>query len=132
MSSDYTEQLPQVYYNTFVYYTTRSHGIEEQVQLVRSRHLQMIDGETQDPKPFFNLPRLQKDIIKAYLAGKPLIEHSPEHVRVPFKFRAEASKTVSLGGADLDLSVISEYIRLDSGFRVRNTVMLLYDCVVEY
>ena len=69
----------------------------------------------------FDLPRLQKDIIKAYLAGKPLIEHSPEHVRVPFRFRAEPSKTVTLGGADLDLSVISDYIRPDSGFRVRNT-----------
>ena len=87
--------------------------------------MQAIDGQTQDRKLLFNLPRLQKDIIKAYLSGKPKIEHSPEHVRIPFKFRAEASQTVSLGGADLDLSVISEYIRPDSGFRVRNVVMLL-------
>ncbi len=71
----------------------------------------------------FDLPRLQKDIIRAYLAGKPQIEHSPEHVRIPFKFRAEASQTVSLGGADLDLSVISEYITPDSGFRVRSILI---------
>ena len=75
---------------------------------MRSRYLHPIqDGECP-----FDLERLQNDVIKAYLLGKPLIRHLPDrgHDQILFKFKKEHTDKLVLEGADLDLTVISGYI----------------------
>ncbi len=75
---------------------------------MRSRYLHPI----QDEACPFDLKRLQSDVMKTYLSGKPSICHLPDcgHDRILFKFKKELTDKLVLEGADLDLSVISEYI----------------------
>ena len=89
----------------------RSHGIDEHLHLVRSRHLQPIQTGVCP----FDLERLQSDVIKTYLAGKPLIHQLPDHGhdQILFKFKNEPTDELVLEGADLDLSMISGYIEDD-------------------
>ena len=81
---------------------------------MRSRYIQPIQTGVCP----FDLERLQSDVMKTYLAGKPLINELPDcgHDQIIFKFKKEQTDELVLEGADLDLSVISGYI--EEGFKV--------------
>ena len=93
----------------------RTHMSEDLLQLVRSRYLQPSE-RAEDACPF-DLLQLQKDVLEAFIVGKPLIHESAEDVRVCFQFKEEQPLVLNLGGAALNLSSISECIKKDSGFR---------------
>ena len=102
----------------------RSHGIDEHLHLVRSRHLQPIQTGVCP----FDLERLQSDVIKTYLAGKPFIHQLPDHGhdQIIFKFKNEQTHELVLEGADLDLSVISEYIKEEFKVLLINLFPFIY------
>ena len=93
---------------------------------MRSRYLHPI----QDGACPFDLERLQSDVIKTYLLGKPLIHHLPDcgHDQILFKFKKEHTDKLVLEGADLDLTVISGYIAEE--FKVFPSTLL--PCLLPY
>ena len=80
----------------------------------------------------FDLERLQSDVIKTYLLGKPEIRHLSDrgHDQILFKFKKEHTDKLVLEGADLDLTIISGYIEED--FKVFPSPLLpcLLPCIL--
>ena len=64
----------------------------------------------------FDVQKLQEDIIKTYLVGKPLIECPAKHLRMCFKFRVVRVEAIAMGVSEADLELLSEYIKV--GFKV--------------
>ena len=62
----------------------------------------------------FDLLQLQKDVVEAFIVGKPLISESKEAIRMPFEFKQELTH---LCGTVVDISSITNRIKMDSGFR---------------
>ena len=103
------------YYLSYAYTHTlllihRVHGINELLQLLRSRHMGTSDPSTlQDPfsppttphnqrpsmslhfsvAPLFHMLELQEDVVTSFLAGKPFIMDVAS-LRSPFKFKVTA------------------------------------------
>ena len=108
-----TSTFPDKY--MFLFNICSTHKIDEHLQLVRSRCLQ--SSETDGCK--FDFHRLQQDVIKFYLLGKPCILVTPDltSMRIPFQFaKVKSSNVLTLGVSNIDLSVISPYVTDD--FRV--------------
>ena len=64
----------------------------------------------------FDVQKLQEDVIKTYLVGKPLIECPEKHLRMCFKFRVVHVVAIAMGVSEADLDLLSEYIK--DGFKV--------------
>lgn len=61
----------------------------------------------------FDVQKLQEDVIKKYLVGKPLIESPAEHLRMCFKFRVVRAETIAIGVSEADLELLSNYLKDD-------------------
>ena len=62
-------------------------GINDFLQLIRSRYQPTSDASMEVQVPEFSLSLLQEDIVAYFLAGKPLIYIEPSSpLRIPFKF----------------------------------------------
>ena len=70
----------------------------------------------------FDLQKLQEDVIKVYLVGKPLIKDPAEHLRVCFKFRVLRPDTITMGISEGDLQILRD--NLKENFKVRTYVDL--------
>ena len=54
--------------------------------------------------------KLQEDVIKTYLVGKPLIHDPAEHLHVSFKFGVVRAEPIAMGVLTTDLEHLSNYI----------------------
>ena len=59
----------------------------------------------------FDLQKLQEDIIKVYLVGKPLIEDPEKHLHVCFKFKVLRPDTIAVGISEAHLQTLHGYLR---------------------
>ncbi len=122
-----------IYYDIYIiiFPMRRTHGCDEHMQLVRSHYLQ--PGERLNPSIAvqeypFDFERLQKDIITSFLSGKPVIVI--DNLRKPFKFLLQRRNTLTLGVTEIDIDVLSEYIKDSPEFEVRihSILCMLYYC----
>ena len=100
--------------------TFSSDGISEHLQLLRSRYF--LPHERKGS--VFDAQKLQEDIIKTYLVGKPLIESPAEHLRMCFKFRVVRAETIAMGVSEADLELLSNYLKDD--FKVGSCEVCMY------
>ena len=89
--------------------TFSSDGISEHLQLLRSRYF--LPHEMKGS--VFDVQKLQEDVIKKYLVGKPLIKNPAEHLRMCFKFRVVRAETIAIGVSEADLELLSNYLKDD-------------------
>ena len=61
----------------------------------------------------FDVQKLQEDIVKAYLVGKPLVRKPEDHLRVCFKFRVAHAETISMGVSKAHLELLSKSLTED-------------------
>lgn len=102
-----------------VFFFVSLHGIDQHVQLVRSRYHQPTEADpSAAQRCTFDLKKLQEDVIRIFLVGKPFIHDPSQHLRVQFRFKELQSPAPTLDISDIDISVLSGYITTDSGFRV--------------
>ena len=59
----------------------------------------------------FDLQKLQEDVIKVYLVGKPLIKDPAEHLHVCFKFRVLRPDTIAMGISEGDLQSLRDNLK---------------------
>ena len=83
-----------------------SESISEHLQLLRSRYLEPHERNLRSSSSMFDLQKLQEDIIKVYLVGKPLIEDPADHLRVCFKFRVVPPDSIAMGISEVDLQIL--------------------------
>ena len=72
----------------------------------------------------FDVQKLQEDVIKTYLVGKPLIQRPAEHLRMCFKFRVVRAETIAIGVSEADLELLSKYLKDD--FKVGKCEVCMY------
>ena len=97
-------------HNTTIFCLTfSSESISEYMQLLRSRYLE--PHERSQQSSMFDLQKLQEDIIKVYLVGKPLIKDPAEHLRVCFKFKVLRPDTIPMGISEDDLQTLCDYLK---------------------
>ena len=82
----------------------------------------------------FDLQKLQEDIIKVYLVGKPLIKDPADHLRVCFKFRVLRPDTIAMGISERDLQILQGYLK--ENFKVSCNSLRCVEpcmfCVLQY
>ena len=59
----------------------------------------------------FDLQKLQEDIIKVYMVGKPLIKDPAEHLRVCFMFRVEPPDTIAMSISEVELQTLHKDLK---------------------
>lgn len=96
-------------HNYTVAFTFSSGNISEYLQLLRSRYLE--PHERIQKSCMYDLQKLQEDIIKVYLVGKPLIKDPSKYLRVCFKFRVLRPENIAMGISEGDLQMLRSHLK---------------------
>lgn len=59
----------------------------------------------------FDLQKLQEDIIKVYLVGKPLIKDPAKHLRICFMFRVLCPDNIAMGISEGGLQMLHGHLK---------------------
>ncbi len=71
------------------------HGVSSFLQIIRSRYESPKSSVKTTDKPGFQLKHLEEDLVRQFIAGKPLIE-SPSSIRTLFKFKQSIRSDVTI------------------------------------
>ncbi len=80
----------------------------------------------------YDFDRLQNDIISVFLSGKPLIKDPREFLRKPFKFLVRRPHSLTLGVTEIDIELLSEYMKQTPGFNVIVVFCSFSVCACRY
>ena len=61
----------------------------------------------------FDLQKLQEDIVKVYLVGKPLIKDPADHLHVCFKFKVLRPDITAMGVSEAHLQILRGNLKVN-------------------
>ncbi len=113
---------------TDIYLSDFSPGADDGfLALVRSRcNYPLTQPSQKPPDHSYEFQLLQKDLIRAFLVGRPCLHSPAVHLRKAFRFQKPVAQGLVLGVSLADVETLDEYLTDDSGLKVTNLVATFY------